>query len=382
MITRIGLAAALAICLAACGGGNGSAGATSASDPRNNSGDDSSEHIPTDPDPSGPLFGLSYPPVEEAADRQFTLEQLAALNVDRVRFDEGWRYREPEQGFFDWGPLDQRMDWLFENGISVLLTIQSNGPDWACDPVRLNERACVFVDSQAFKNYIQALLQRYPNEIPLIQFGNEWLSDYWFTGNAEEFVEYTNILYSAVQEYSPQTKVVLGGLANGDLSSLAFCKGAIDSFHRDATGELIQASQRAALCNSEEALAARDMLETVLENAKYDVIDIHLYDDVENWKTYLQTLRSHIGTATPVIVGEFGGPNLFWEAYSDEYQAQRLEQYLTTLSEMAVEEAYYFKLVQSESALESHWESGLFRMLDNLYVKKPAFDTFQQFMLQ
>ncbi len=326
-------------------------------------------------------FGLSYPGVAEIENREFTLSNLQALSLSRIRFDEGWKYREPIEGEFNWAPLDDRMQWLADNEISVLLTVPSNGPSWACEPDLSNERTCVYSDANKFENYIRTLLQRYPNQIEQIQFGNEWLSSYWFLGSASEFVEYNNIVYRSVQLHSPNTKVVLGGFASGSLSIASYCAGDLDQFFEEQSGNLIDASQRDDVCNSELVLFSQHMLETVLESARFDYLDFHLYDDVENWNIYFQTMRNLIGDSVPVIVGEFGGPNLIWEQpYSDEFQAARLEQYLDALSGMDIREAYYFKLVQSESALAAHWESGLYKLKDNIYIKKPAFDAFEQFM--
>ncbi len=39
----------------------------------------------------------------------------------------------------------------------------------------------------------------------------------------------------------------------------------------------------------------------VFNNAKYDIIDIHLYDDAENWHKYIDLLPKD----KPIIVTEF-----------------------------------------------------------------------------
>jgi hypothetical protein len=82
----------------------------------------------------------------------------------------------------------------------------------------------------------------------------------------------------------------------------------------------------------------------------------------------------------PIIVTEFGGPNLFWEQpYSDAFQAERLAEYIRTLDRMGIPEAYFFKLVQSDSANPAHRESGLFKMVNGTPSPKPAFEVFQSF---
>ena len=369
------------ICLTSCGGDPSSAQKERVVQPSSVKTIDQPPIDEEEPSSESVVFGLSYPGVTEIEDREFTLSNLQALSLSRVRFDEGWKYREPVKGEFNWAPLDDRMQWLADNNISALVTIQPNGPLWGCDTELFNERTCVYNDAGEFENYIRALLQRYPNQIDQIQYGNEWLAPYWFLGSANEFVEYNNIVYQAVQLYSPNTKVVLGGFASGSLSVISFCAGDLDQFFEEESGDLVDASQRTNVCNSELVLSRRQMLDIVLESAEFDYLDLHLYDDVENWGTYFQTMRNVVGESIPVIVGEFGGPNLIWEqSYSDEFQATRLEQYLETLSTMDIKEAYYFKLVQSKSALVAHWESGLYKLEGDVYIKKPAFDVFEQFM--
>ncbi len=324
-------------------------------------------------------LGLSFPPVSDQQERQFTSEQLDILQIRLVRFAEDWVLREPQPGQFNWDPLDQRLAWVNENGISLLLTIQANGPEWACDPERQNQRSCVFSQPEEFQSYLEALLSRYPNQIAKIQFGNEWTSDYWYAGSAEDFTLFHNLMYAAVQEYSPQTEVVLGGFSSGTLSALAYCQGAIERWH-DQEGTPHPREDAAILCDNPAYQAGVQRSLYVLETAKYDWIDLHFYDTVEDWPALLQTFKDFYPTDKPYLVSEFGGPNLIWEQpYSDSFQAERLAQYIQTLDEMGIPEAYYFKLVQSDSANPAHRESGLFKSQLGILTKKPAYDTFLSF---
>jgi hypothetical protein len=276
--------------------------------------------------------------------------------------------------------LDRRIEWALQNDISVLLTIQSNGPQWVCHPVFQNERSCVFTDPDRFKQYITSLLSRYSNQIDKLQFGNEWASEYWYTGSAEEFTLFHNILYDAIQQVSPQTRVVLGGLSTSQLRRLAFCDGLVEEY-KTIDGELVSAAD-SSYCVSEDYKFFRQRFEYVIENARYDLVDFHFYDDVENWPMYYQAAAAYFPGDLEVVVSEFGGPNLFTEQpYSDEYQAGRLAEYISTLNQIGVDEAYFFKLVQSDSAHPSHRQSGLFREEDGELVPKPAFYLFRQYSL-
>lgn len=153
-------------------------------------------------------LGLSFPPVGDVTERTFTQTHMNVLGVDRIRFGEHWALREPSPGVFSWSGLEQRIDWAYTNNIDVLLTIQSDGPAWACSGVQ-NPRSCVFNNNQDFKFYIDSLLQRYSGKIDKIQFGNEWQDHFWYAGNAQDFIDANNILYNSVQQYSPTTSVVL-----------------------------------------------------------------------------------------------------------------------------------------------------------------------------
>jgi hypothetical protein len=154
-------------------------------------------------------IGISFPTVADASQRSFAKTHLDSLGIKKIRFAEEWSLREPTQGIFNWGPLDNKISWVINNNYELLFTIQSNGPVWACG--QQNTKSCVFLNNNDFKNYIDSLLLRYPNQIDKIQFENEWQSDFWYVGNAQEFIDANNILYNSVKTLSPSTKVVLGG---------------------------------------------------------------------------------------------------------------------------------------------------------------------------
>lgn len=314
-------------------------------------------------------MGISFPPVADNEQRNFTIPLLAELNVKRIRIGENWSLREPSEGNFNWTPLDERIDWAEENDLEILLTIQSNGPDWACSSQQ-NSNSCVYNDNNQFKNYIEQLLQRYPNKISKIQFGNEWQTDFWYIGNEQQFVTANNILYNAIQQFSPNTKFVLGGFTTISLRFLAGCNGLINEFYDDE-GTLYDQAYLDANCNSNEIQSVIDRIEYVLENALYDYADIHLYDDVENWSIYFQNIKAMVDK--PILISEFGGPNVNIELETEQYQSDQLEKYIKAIDLMNVDEAYFFKLVEGSSN-PAHSKSGLID--DMTLAKKISFTTF------
>lgn len=313
-------------------------------------------------------LGISFPPVANDEQRVFTAPLLKELNVAHIRIGENWSLREPTQGNFNWGPLDKRINWATENDMEVLLTIQSNGPDWSCSTLR-NTNSCVYQDNDDFKNYVELLLQRYPNRISKIQYGNEWQSDFWYIGSEEQFTVANNIVYDAIKEFSPDTKMVLGGFTTISLRFLAGCNGLIDSFFDD-DGNVYDRAFFDANCG----MADFDRILFVLQNAKYDEADIHLYDDAENWPIYYENIKTMI--QKPIIITEFGGPNLNIEDSSESYQAERLAKYIQVIDSLKIKEAYFFKLVEGSNN-KAHLKSGL--ISSPALNKKESFFTFKKF---
>ncbi|WP_299130155.1 glycosyl hydrolase [uncultured Winogradskyella sp.] len=299
-------------------------------------------------------LGISFPPVADEEQRSFAAPLLNELNVNIIRIGEKWSFREPSEGNFNWASLDQRINWAENNGLNVLLTIQSNGPDWACSGQQ-NTNSCVFQDNEKFKNYIEALLQRYPNKISKIQFGNEWQSTFWYIGSAENFVTANNIVYNAIQQFSPETEFVLGGFTTISLRFLVGCNGLVDEFYDDE-GNLYDRTFLDNNCNTAEIQDVVTRIEYVLQNANYDMVDMHLYDDAENWIKYFENFQTMV--QKPIIITEFGGPNVNIEPISEDYQSERLEVYIKTIDSLDVEEAYFFKLVEGSNN-PAHAESGL-----------------------
>lgn len=316
-------------------------------------------------------WAIGFPPTVNAEQRNFSSELLQDLNVKLIRINEDWRFREPEQEQFNWQPLDNRVAWAVENGIEILLTIQSIGPDWACG--ESNDNSCVYTNWEAFENYIRNLLERYPQGISKIQFGNEWQTESWYLGTAEEFVRGNNIVFDLTKEIRPEIDVVLGGFSTTALAYLAGCAGKIDSFY-DQNSILIDAETLAQQCQTQEFIDAKARVDYVLANAKYDYGDAHFYDDVENWSIYFNHFSELV--SKPIMVTEFGGPNLELEPNTESYQAEQLTKYMNAIKQMNLEEAYFFKLVEG-SMNPVHVKSGLIRSSD--LGKKESYYIFKSY---
>jgi len=347
---------------------------------------------------AGIKLGISYPLVGDDQEREFTLQHLKTLNANLIRNSIHWKFREPERGKFNWKGDDDRIDFFNDNGISLLLTIESNGPDWACSSLN-NEQSCVYNNEEDFRNFISAFLTRYKGKIDKIQFGNEWDNNFWYVGTAEEFTIFNNILYEETKKIDPNVQVVLGGITIVWPFSIAGCEGTLDSIQTNdnyycnpelttCVGEFRNIPED---CQTEETLDILERVNYVLENANYDIVDIHLYDDVENWPIYYGAIKNKV--SKPIIVTEFGGPYVdncnadysscglgpaeTADQYSDDYHAERVEKYIKMLNELGIKEAYYFKLVESDSSTLHHRKSGL---IDRNLEEKPAYFVFKEFI--
>ena len=318
-------------------------------------------------------LGISFPPVADANQRAFAKLHLDNLGVNKIRIAEDWTFREPSPGTFNWTSLEDRLMWADSNNYEVLLTIQSRGPSWACSGIQ-NANSCVFNDNQDFRNYLDSLLIRYGDKISRIQFGNEWQTDFWYAGNAGQFIASNNVLFDAVQAHSPQTEVVLGGFTTISLRFMAGCNGYVSSFYDD-DGILFDSTYLANNCNTPVIQSVKDRIDSVLSLARYDMLDIHLYDDVEQWDEYYLNFADTI--SKPIIVTEFGGPNLNYEPYTPTYQANRLFEYIKKLDSLQISDAYFFKLVQG-TANTAHLTSGLIE--DTNLTEKPAYFLFKSFI--
>ncbi|MBD3192954.1 MAG: hypothetical protein GF308_20110 [Candidatus Heimdallarchaeota archaeon] len=319
-------------------------------------------------------LGLSYPPLKNDRHRKITQYHCEKLEIDLLRMGISWSYIEPNKGTYKWSGFDKRMNFCRENGLDILLTISSDGPKWNNDletPI-----SSTYKNVTIFKLFLQELFNRYKeHNIHKIQFGNEWPNSYQFIGTAEQFVNYSNTVYTIAKEIIPTTTFVLGGIATTNLRLAAAYYNYTDSFRLGSDRKIYSGEELQTYLNSEEVQKGVERVKQVLANASFDELDLHLYDDYQFWDTYVTMMKDFV-PGKSIIVSEFGGPNILWEKYSNKKQAQHLNNSLAILNGLDIEEAYYFKLVQSKSSTLQHRKSSL---LNSLLTIKPAYYIMQTF---
>jgi hypothetical protein len=319
-------------------------------------------------------LGISFPPVKDSNEIAFSYKKLKELNVKQIRFAENWKDREPAKGQFNWGPLDIRINQLCQDSLDFIVTVQSDAPAWIkSSSTSYNDYSTAFSDSNNadFAVYLDSLLQRYRGKIKTIQFGNEWQNIFWYSGTQIEFTVTQNLFYTTVKHINSEISVVLGGISIDALRALAASQGLVKEY-RNGNGDLIDSARIQELLQTQEAQNYLNRITYVLNNSQYDIIDIHLYDDPENWRYYFSSIKA-IKQNIPIVVSEFGGPNTKWNTYSDEFHDRELVRYIKALDSIDISYALYFQLVENQSA--NHEKSGL---ITEVLQNKPGYYTFSK----
>lgn len=327
-------------------------------------------------------LGFSFPPLKfreipshSVNQIQFTCDHAKALGVTRIRFGEDWKIRETRSGSYNWSTLDSRIDYLEKQNIAIMLTVQSNGPSRACG--KSNETSCVFTDLSGFEHYVSALVSRYRGRVKRYQFGNEMLSPHFYAGTPDDFILAANRFYDTVKQTDPAADIVLGGFSVGAIRRMAVCDGGED-IPINYKGTWVDASTRSRYCGKDWIATEVANMRKLLAQVRYDTIDLHLYDDAEYWPKMYAAFR-RLAPGKPILISEFGGPNLAYEPYTDEYHAERVRVYLDAISKLdGLLEAYYFRLVETKSSSRSHMKSSLFGPPPAIAVK-PAYDAFKDY---
>lgn len=344
------------------------------------------------PDPERLRVAISFPslgnqqiPEVGMTATEFSLMHMNALGVVVFRSSENWSFREPVDLGDDppglvWDVLDQRMDDLVgpvgqPSGLMFFMTVQSTGPDWRCvvpgDP-------CVFNDNSVFAAYVDALVDRHGDRLHKLQFGNEMLSPDFYSGTPAQYVASMNAFYAAVDGRLP---VVLGGFSTGVLRRFTACHlgEVFPVYTRD--GWLTTPEDFATYCAQTWVQVENQGVLDILASASYDEIDLHLYDDPENWGRLHAAIRG-IVPDKPIIVTEFGGPHAGIDdnAADGAHHGELVQSYIDALLPLDIEEAYFFKLVE-RGDVSPHTYSGLISAYPELAVK-PSYGVVQSFNQQ
>ncbi|MCG3266843.1 hypothetical protein [Yoonia sp. I 8.24] len=314
---------------------------------------------------AGPEIGISFPPVSAAEHRAFTTNALRPIGVTHIRFADNWRRRGLQP---DFAPLQRRMTALRQAGFTILLTVQSDGPDAAC--AARNTHSCLITEDAPLEVYLEGLLTAVGDDLDAIQFGNEW--DNQFVGTAEEFLALHQRFASVVRRNRPDLPIVLGGVTGRAAYAQVHC---VDQAPVSIPGiDLEGLSTDFCIGDADRNRRTISDVRYVLGHADYDIADIHLDDVNDLWLPATRWISSVAG-GRPIWVTEFGGPAPDLEPQDPAYQAQRLARYLTAIANLPIARAYYFKLTDDDTSV--HDRSGLY---DRRGQPKLALDVFTDFI--
>lgn len=333
-------------------------------------------------------FGI-FPMTKTTQALTYSAERIIDLNLKRVTKFEMWNVRQATRdSSYKWGGMDNVMvDFLDATDAKMFLRITPWGLNsdgsvaWYCDTTQADkvpdEFSCVIKPEYTddFKAYLDAITKRYSDRLTEIAFGNEWTGSH-FVGDEYDYVEYANWLYEITKANSPDTTVVLGAITSNPMKYAASCKlSASDPNYLEKVyfkGQYLDDEEKQQFCQAMEG--PYNKLIYALNNAKYDAVDIHLYDDYDNWDEYVNILRTL--TDKPLYVSEFGGPSPNDPKRADlEYQASELRHYLDTILGLQIPKAYYFQLIETGAY---HANSALIYLDENSEpVLKPTYEVFK-----
>ena len=306
-------------------------------------------------------IGLSYQP--GTVEAQSFIEDL---NVKYVHRGVSWYWGERVKGLYRWDLIDPRMDIYEESGCKFTATIGLSAfPPWD-------------YTIEDFENFFRAYLERYQGRIHQISLGNEWFVQSHRTNikTPEEYTQYNNLLYDLVQEICPEVKVVLSAFCFGTIFDYASCQKGWTEELRDNSKYLSQFYTLEELlerCENFEAL--NNKVTYVVNHCNFDRVDIHLYDDYENWHHYFDMVRGYFPNKE-IICTEWGGPNYTFENNGDIFQADRMVKYFKALDKCDFAEVYYFKMYQ-EKEIGGHSRVGLIE--ENSKEPRLAYYIFKEF---
>lgn len=335
------------------------------------------------------IFGISFPPMQPSDLKLFTSPMLNELGVKDIHYMEHWDSREPTQDQYDWTASDSRFETIMQNDIVVNLTLNAVGPEWNCEEGTTTDHYCQFKDDEEFRQFVRDYLNRYHSYIDTLQFCNEWM--WTFEGTKEEYVELNNIVYEELQQINPSVHFALGSVAISKSNFLALSEELLGagadfvSFYVDEAGNPFQCDGTPISYDPTDLEKFDETLNYVLVNAKYDELDIHLYDDFWNWDEYETAWRNRMQSLglnrnIEIIVTEYGGPHPECEdGFNQDFQAQRLAEYMNTLWDSGLKKAFFFKPFGCEGEGCAHPNSSLYESSPIILAqKKPTFYTYQR----
>jgi hypothetical protein len=124
-----------------------------------------------------------------------------------------WTSLEPQQGVWNWQPLDIWVAAAEQHGVEDILLTLGQTPPWAStNPDDVNYIGAGApappTDNQYWRDYITAVAQRYKGRIRYYEIWNEPNDPTYYTGTVAELAELTAEAYSIIKSVDPDNTVL------------------------------------------------------------------------------------------------------------------------------------------------------------------------------
>lgn len=342
----------------------------------------------------------------------YLIHDVGAAYVNIASFN--WRMiQNNTNSAFNWNSLDQAIQGYQSKGIDIYFTIQ------CVSPVRANQTPCAIAfsnskgiyqswfpeDTVKWKNFISALVDRYDgngnNDMPGLlrpinhwhieqEWERIWCSQYSDTSLAfvHEFTRYVNMTYNEIKKQQLNSKISFAGIDtrhdmevyyDGYYSNQGnFCISSNCATHDEIT--------HAQLASNDNFLKNYRNVLYLMQNAKFDELDIHQYGRWETIPDIVRWVKDHVLLGNRVIIFlEGGGP--FCKACEPIYHsASDTTGYLPPelVRDNSSYVVYYFITGIANGIKRLHWHLGPeysvwgatwgdLDLLSKNYAKKPSY---------
>lgn len=274
--------------------------------------------------PQTDRLGLAFP-----NDDPGVYGTMAEMGMGIVRVSASWGRIGGEE--YDFSGLDYRLRALGEVGIAGFVTFESDHR-WLARHTRKVKNGTPR-NLARWGAFVEAVVERYDGDgiddmpglirpVAYVQAANEFLradnrSGGW-AGSDAALVDYLWTTYEAVKRADPEMPVVLGGIAAFNMDIALIDAGVADIEVRQNWSETSRTVITAADIDTRYHRDALRRLNHVLDNAPYDLVDIHLYGPEIRDATRIDWMARRSGR--PVLSAECGGPST---DYGEEYTGHR-----------------------------------------------------------
>jgi hypothetical protein len=184
---------------------------------------------------------------DTASQQAAALANMKSIGLSWVRADADWSWLEPEQGTFNWAPLDQEVQSIEAAGMNADLIIDDT-PPWARNSAA-DQLWGEPASASAYATFAGEVAARYgPMGVKTYEIWNEENTQlFWYPApNPSLYTSMLKDAYAAIKAVEPNATVLSGGLAPaaddgaGDIAPIEFLQdmyadGAQGSF--DALGD-------------------------------------------------------------------------------------------------------------------------------------------------